>query len=106
MAVDLLQRVGLNKYEAEAYFALLAEGPITGYELGKRSGVPLSKSYETLEKLTRRGLALVQPGDPPRYTAEQPERFLRRTRADQESVLAALATALADVQRADPADDF
>jgi len=106
MAVELLQRVGLNKYEAEAYFALLADGPLTGYELGKRSSVPLSKSYETLERLTRRGLALVQPGDPPRYLAERPERFLGQTRADQESVLATLASALAGVRRADPADDF
>lgn len=106
MAVELLQRVGLNKYEAEAYVALLADGPLTGYELGKRSAVPLSKSYETLERLTRRGLALVQPGDPPRYAAEQPGRFVAQTRADQESVLTALASALAGVQRADPADDF
>ena len=106
MAVDLLQRVGLNKYEAEAYLALLAEGPLTGYELGKRSSVPLSKSYETLERLTRRGLALVQPGDPPRYRAEQPERFLAQTRADQESVLTALSTALAGIPRANPAEDF
>lgn len=106
MAVELLQRVGLNKYEAEAYFALLADGPLTGYELGKRSSVPLSKSYETLERLARRGLALVQPGDPPRYTAEQPARFLSRTRADQDAVLTALASALAGVRRADPTDDF
>jgi hypothetical protein len=106
MAVDLLQRIGLNKYEAEAYFALLADGPLTGYELGKRSSVPLSKSYEILERLARRGLALIQPGDPPRYTAEQPERFLTQTRADQDSVLTALAAALAGVRRADPADDF
>ena len=41
MAVDLLQRVGLNKYEAEAYLALLADGPLTGYELGKRSAAHL-----------------------------------------------------------------
>jgi sugar-specific transcriptional regulator TrmB len=106
MAVDLLQQAGLNKYEAEAYVALLADGPLTGYELGKRSGVPLSKSYETLERLTRRGLALVQPGDPPRYTAEQPERFLARTRADRESVLSALGVALADIRGADPADEL
>lgn len=106
MAVDLLQRVGLNKYEAEAYLALLTEGPLTGYELGKRSSVPLSKSYETLERLVRRGLALVQPGDPPRYLAEQPARFLAQTRSDQEAVLTALATALADQRRADPADQF
>jgi sugar-specific transcriptional regulator TrmB len=106
MAVDLLQRLGLNKYEAEAYLALLTAGPLTGYELGKRSNVPLSKSYETLERLARRGLALVQPGDPPRYLAERPERFVAQTRSDQESVLSALETALADQQRADPADQF
>jgi hypothetical protein len=106
MAVDLLQRIGLNKYESEAYLALLAEGPLTGYELGKRSSVPLSKSYETLERLTRRGLALVQPGDPPRYSAERPDRLLAQTRADQESVLAALALALAGIERGDPEDGF
>src|SRR6476469_4922374 len=82
MSVELLQRLGLNKYEAEAYVALLAEGPLTGYELGKRSNVPLSKSYETLERLARRGLALVQPGDPPRYLAERPARFAAQTRSD------------------------
>jgi sugar-specific transcriptional regulator TrmB len=106
MAVDLLQRLGLNKYESEAYFTLLAEGPLTGYELGKRSSVPLSKSYETLERLSRRGLVLLQPGEPPRYLAERPERFMAQTRADHERVLAALASVLAQQQRAEPADQF
>ena len=69
--VDLLQRVGLNKYEAEAYAALLRYGPLTGSELGKRSEVPLSRSYEILERLTTKGLALVQPGDPPRYVCKE-----------------------------------
>jgi hypothetical protein len=104
--VDVLQRVGLNKYEAEAYVALLTDGPLTGYELGKRSNVPLSKSYEVLERLSRRGLALVQPGDPPHYSAEAPERFLERTRAEQESLLAALTETLAGLERADRSDDF
>src|SRR5215207_9257488 len=94
--VDLLQRVGLNKYEAEAYAALLRYGPLTGYELGKRSEVPLSRSYEILERLTSKGLALVQPGDPPRYAAEPPQQFLDRTRAATTSTLDALALALAD----------
>jgi len=47
----------------------LVAGPLTGYELGKRSPVPLSPSYETLERLTRRGFALVEPGEPLRYAA-------------------------------------
>src|SRR4051794_35976333 len=106
MAVELLQRVGLSKYEAEAYSVLLAQGPLTGYELGKRSGVPLSKSYEVLERLTRRGLAFVQPGEPARYIADRVERFLEQTRADQAAVLSALATALADAQPADASDEF
>src|SRR5436190_20083056 len=94
--IDLLQRVGLNKYEAEAYAALLRYGPLTGYELGKRSEVPLSRSYEILERLAAKGLALVQPGEPPRYAAEPPEQFLDRTRAATTATLDALAHALAD----------
>jgi len=106
VAVDLLQRIGLSKYEAEAYLALLVDGPFTGYELGKRSAVPLSKSYETLERLARRGLAVVQPGDPPKYAAERADRLVARTRAEQSALMAALDTALADLQRADPAAEF
>src|SRR5258706_11142279 len=97
MVVDLLQQVGFNKYEAEAYPALLQHGPLTGYELGKRSTVPLSRSYEILERLTTKGLALVQPGDPPRYAAEAPEHFLGRTRTATLATLEALAQALADL---------
>ncbi|MEO7908014.1 MAG: helix-turn-helix domain-containing protein [Roseiflexaceae bacterium] len=94
--IDLLQQVGLNKYEAKAYAALLRYGPLTGYELGKRSEVPLSRSYEILERLSAKGLALVQPGEPPRYAAEPPEQFLDRTRAATTTTLDALARALAE----------
>jgi sugar-specific transcriptional regulator TrmB len=97
MVVDLLQRVGLNKYEAEAYAALLQYGPLTGYELGKRSGVPLSRSYEILERLASKGLALVQPGDPPHYAAEAPEQFLDRTRMAATATLDALTGALSEL---------
>src|SRR4051794_39870134 len=106
MAVELLQRVGLSKYEAEAYSVLLAQGPLTGYELGKRSGVPLSKSYEVLERLARRGLAFVQPGEPARYVADRVERFLEQTRTDQAAVLTALSAALADAAPAAVSDEF
>src|SRR5947199_5519438 len=93
-AIELLQQIGLNKYEAEAYSTLLSQGPLTGYELGKRSQVPLSRSYEILERLTQKGLALIQPGDPPRYSAQEPEQFLQQTRSDMTALLDALASAL------------
>ena len=106
MPTELLQQIGLNKYEAEAYVALLTEGPLTGYELGKRSAVPLSRSYEILERLTQQGLALVQPADPPRYAAADPAAFLARTRAAQTATLDALATALTTLPRTQHGDDF
>jgi sugar-specific transcriptional regulator TrmB len=106
MPIELLQAIGLNKYEAEAYTALFQHGPLTGYELGKRSGVPLSRSYEILERLTAKGLALVQPGDPPRYMAEAPEQFIERTRHATMATLDALATSLAELHRPQADDGF
>jgi hypothetical protein len=103
---ELLQQVGLNKYEAEAYYTLLVEGPLTGYELGKRSPVPLSRSYEIVERLAQQGLALVQPGEPPRYAAVEPDLFVSRLRAAQTATLDALAEALADRPRSATAGDF
>src|SRR5437588_10645726 len=104
--IELLQQIGLNKYEAEAYYTLLAEGPLTGYELGKRSQVPLSRSYEILERLTQKGLALVQPGEPPRYLAENPDQFLGQVRATMTERLDTLAGTLATLAQPDRAGDF
>ena len=105
-AVELLQQIGLNKYEAEAYYTLLVQGPLTGYELGKRSQVPLSRSYEILERLTQKGLVLVQPGNPPYYAAEEAERFLGQVRSTMTATLDALATSLATLPRSATADEY
>ena len=104
--VKLLQEIGLSQYEAEAYFSLLANGPLTGYELGKRSAVPLSRSYEILERLSGRGLALRQPGDPPRYAAEEFSRFLAAVRARTATTLDTLAAALAAAASPHPSTEF
>src|SRR5437764_10192767 len=102
-AIEQLKQIGLNKYEAEAYYTLLAEGPLTGYELGKRSQVPLSRSYEILERLTQKGLALVQPGDPPRYLAASPDQFLGQVRGTVLERLDTLTSALATMAQPDKA---
>jgi hypothetical protein len=105
-AIDLLQQVGLNKYEAVAYYSLLAEGPLTGYELGKRSEVPLSRSYEILERLSSRGLALLQPGDPLRYRAQDYDQFLAGIRARSTQTIDTLGTLLSTVAAPQPAGSF
>lgn len=96
--IDLLQQVGMSKYEAEAYCTLLAEGPLTGYELGKRSEVPLSRSYEIIERLCRNGLALAQPGEPPRYAAELPEHVIARMQETLVATVTVLKQVLNDIQ--------
>lgn len=102
--VELLQTLGLTKYEAEAYTALLREGALTGYELGKRSAVPLPRVYDVLKRLVDRGLVLYQPGDPPRYRAAEPGLFLDQVRSTMSETLDALAHLLAGLPRDDQPD--
>jgi predicted transcriptional regulator len=102
-ATELLGTIGFTKYEADAYVALLRTGPLTGYELAKRSGVPLSRSYEVLERLHDKGLVLAQPGEPARYAAERPDFLLAGVRErttvtlnQLQALLAPLAEEIAD----------
>ena len=106
MSIDLLQEIGLNKYEAEAYSTLLSQGPLTGYELGKRSQIPLSRSYDVLERLSQKGLALVQPGEPARYQALEPALFLGQVRSTLERTLSTLAETLTMAQQPTTSSEF
>ena len=65
-AEQLLAELGLTEYEARAYVALLRCQPATAYELAKVSGIPSSKIYEQVNRLSAKGLA--QP------TSEQKDR--------------------------------
>jgi sugar-specific transcriptional regulator TrmB len=70
----------LNDYEWRAYRALLGTDGLTAYELGKRSGIPLSRCYEVARSLAAKGFALVQPGETPRYRAVEPDEVVARER--------------------------
>ncbi|MBA2679966.1 MAG: hypothetical protein H0U76_16415 [Ktedonobacteraceae bacterium] len=104
--IDQLQELGLNKYEAEAYYTLLKRGPLTGYEVGKHSKVPLSRSYDILERLVDRGLAFAQPGEPARYRARDPQHFLGQVRSSIEENLKELTIALTSLSSNDDASEF
>ncbi|EFH89839.1 TrmB family transcriptional regulator [Ktedonobacter racemifer] len=104
--LQLLQQIGLTKYEAEAYATLVQYDSMTGYELGKQSHVPLSRIYEIIERLVEKGLVLVQPGEPPRYRAQEPEYFLGQVRATMEHTLNTLAASLTLLHSRQPNDEF
>src|SRR5262245_65667787 len=54
-AVAQLGSLGFGEYEARVYVSLLAHGPLSGYEVSKRSGVPRPNVYPALQRLEERG---------------------------------------------------
>jgi sugar-specific transcriptional regulator TrmB len=75
-ALALLQQLGFTANESKAYAALLEAQPSGAYDIGKRSGIPSSKVYETLNKLLRRGIVRLSDSnvaDKPLYVALPPE---------------------------------
>ena len=95
--IDELQRLGMTGYEAKAYAALVAAGgPLSGYEVAKRSGVPRSTVYETIAKLAGRGAAYeVRAGeDNVSYIALPPNALLDRMSREFDASVDSLREAL------------
>lgn len=75
-AVDILKQLGFSGYEAKAYIGMLESQPVGAYELAKRTQIPTSKIYETINKLLNRDV--IQFAEPdgaenPTYVALPPE---------------------------------
>lgn len=95
--IEELQRLGMSGYEAKSYVALVvAGGPLNGYEVAKRSGVPRSTVYETLGKLVGRGAAYeVRAGEASvGYIALPPTALLDRMRREFDHSIDTLRSAL------------
>jgi len=56
-----LELLGINKYEARAYEALLQLGKASAPEIAQESGVPYGRIYDTLNSLVSKGLVIIIP---------------------------------------------
>lgn len=54
--IDQLVKIGLTKHEAEVYLTLLQSGPTGAGEIIKRTSIHRNIVYETLDRLTEKGL--------------------------------------------------
>ena len=83
-----LTAIGFTEYEARVYLALLREGPATGYQVGKKAGIPRSMVYEALGRLHARG-AVLKTGDyrGALYRPVPPETLLDRYEEEQSTLL-------------------
>ena len=101
--LDHLQTLGLSMYEARLYVGLLQGGPQNGNELSKTAGVPSSKVYSTLEKLTSRGFVHQTHRDGGTvYTAIAPDDLVSRLRRRFLPPLEFLESALHDLDERRP----
>jgi sugar-specific transcriptional regulator TrmB len=76
--IDLLQKIGLSKYQALIYACLLRKGPLDARFLSGESQVPMGKIYETLSQLLINGIIIEHSGRPKKYEAIIPEIAFQR----------------------------
>ncbi len=80
-----LRRMGLNQYEAKAYFALSAFGSRTAGALSEKADLPRPRVYDVLKRLQDKGFVLIQQGRPVKYSAlpiEEAVKTLKKQRED------------------------
>jgi sugar-specific transcriptional regulator TrmB len=99
-AVQRLMELGFSQYEAQAYVGLLGREPLTGYALANVTGIPQPKVYETLRRLTAKGVVAAVAGEPARFVAVPADQLLAGLEG---SVRARLAGAQRDLAAAAPA---
>lgn len=70
--IQRLSEMGLSKYEASAYVALLGHDASTAVEIADRASVPRQRIYDVLESLREKQMVVVREGRPARHTACPP----------------------------------
>ena len=93
--VTSLKALGLTKYEALVYIALLKVPGATASEIHEISGVPRASVYPVLDQLTDKGLVTVSQSAPKRFAAIPPDegvaKMMGRIERDAENARDALA---------------
>lgn len=72
---DALMSFGLTRQESTIYLTMLSDGPLTGYEAAKRTGISRSNTYTALACLVDKGAAYLVEGTPAKYSAVDVEEF-------------------------------
>src|SRR3990167_3703961 len=70
----------LNLYEVKIWTALLSRGVSTAGELSDIANVPMSRSYDVLESLEKKGFVIMKLGKPIKYIAVPPREVLERVK--------------------------
>ncbi len=88
--LNKMAELGFNKYEAKTYMTLLEHQEISAYEISKKSGVPQSKIYETVNKLVEDGFIIAQGENPVLYSPLPLSEFISRHKTRLQNSLSVL----------------
>jgi sugar-specific transcriptional regulator TrmB len=97
--LEELQRMGLTRYEAQAYLALIARNIDTARQLSRDSGIPRTKIYAVLEGLSTKGWVRILSGWPLLFRPVEPTRVLADKRREYESFLGHLERKLEEERK-------
>jgi len=93
--ISLLKHFNFTESESKIYIALLQNGPRSGYEVSKISGVPRSKVYNILEILIQKGAVIVAHVEKSSlYKAESVECVINNLKKQNEDILSELESEL------------
>jgi len=90
LIMERMSELGFNKYETKTYMTLLEYQEISAYEISKKSGVPQSKIYETVNNLVEEGYIIAQGENPVHYSPLPLSEFISRHRTRMERSLTVL----------------
>lgn len=71
-----LNDLGLNKYEARVYLALVSDGTATARNISETTGIPYGKVYEVVDSLARKGFVVTLPSKPMKVRPVPPKEAL------------------------------
>jgi sugar-specific transcriptional regulator TrmB/CheY-like chemotaxis protein len=97
---NALRNTGLSAYEAKIYLSLAVEGCSEARRLSMASGVPRTKAYAALRKLTERGLVFEIPGQPKRFSVTAPSTAFGTLVQSLKKELSEEATSLSELESA------
>ncbi|MBN1700223.1 MAG: TrmB family transcriptional regulator [Spirochaetales bacterium] len=91
-------KFGFTEYEARAYIGLLKSNPATAYEIAKTSGLPTSKIYEVLARLSEKGVVIeTMKGNKKHYSPLEPTELIGIYRGRMKKTLESLEEQLSIV---------
>jgi len=75
--LNIFKQLGFTEYEAKVYLSLLGNHPASAYTVSQASGVPHSRVYDILRRLTEKEYAQAVGENPKRYSPLSPENLIR-----------------------------